>query len=1595
MLYLRREPEFYNNLVPLNSHVNKDIYNAKLGAISKCPVNLSGQYKIVIGLDRKLYLDDYAGRRLELEIDKGTFLSQVGKFLRQRNSVINKNVFNYGANHKKRNVYTYHIPLYLGSWQPNKHDLPKFFEVYKTPNLLGDAQFNNVTDLRNVSNRLLHIDLETLGLYQIIDELFSDQEYYEFPIYFNWKDSNYSIFGYSVDTLSPVTKTISLHKNQTERNEFYTFNEDIQKAFVNNNIIFPKFINLEVEFEIEEVSNVAFTNIFGFITANKSISQSLNFEDCIKQVSGIINNLTNSEHNYGLKPTFYFENEHKQLIDIPTESDSYKKFEERVQTNIDVTNTDSLIQHNFTKEFGDYLEGKQYFEEHIPTSKFQEKFVTNYRTKLLTLSKLWLQREIEPEDDMFNIGFEPYWQRYIKDGLEQSLTVYKGSNQDKQFKLPTKTTLIVRNLSVGDILSIYDNYGSTVADFVVTSDVIKPTLRESAYELVENFNKDCKRNNYSFSFVLREFPDNRYGFDIVNHSFGDQEELENYIVIHIGNSFETVFGNKINKILKNVVNVYSEEHIQNLENIISGKYRYEDTVSDNFHIFNFTTLTNHDYYIAYPDTIVELLDKFGCNVMLGTDTKMFEISLVFIHQDKIYIRIPKLETDSNFVNRPLNIYVKQFPKIYDGNMIPLYSFGKPSNVIYNQVAELQYDNNSESERYFKDSFVDEFNSDTYLKQYMKFIRLHSTIGYLPNRLDQVDFRLIPTQITENQTFKDIRDAISDKDYLELDKRFDSLFNSNELKDKLQETKKTWNKLIVFNKTKVIEDIYKNQKKTFFQRDYWRLDIDKYININYSNTIKPKISKFEPESLCFYNGTLELDLPNVLSIDKHYQPKNSHELWFHLIMQDEEEYFKQDTNLFTSRRQMYYDLYNSKMNLTKILTPSIFINDSFYTDYAETIFRNIKYKLPKKYDGYNFGVVWYGNKQTKDNEFRVEARIDDTSKLFILEIHKFLELTDLLPADNSLLHQAYNTDVRKRDIIDEAIMPIIASIDNVSFADTAKSITDGLTFGLTYYVDDECIDEERSSEHETIYYRFKVKTNKFGKSHMFHVMTPEQILKIDGTDGSRKIDYKTELKDIRIVVDTDDSTYIDKITGKKQPIYIGDVTLKNIDVSHWFDPDTNELNRDKDFFFVDDIEFVFDMNNQIVTGPNVDSSFQEKYSRKRHKDMLQDSYLNSNNGHIKLSEAFYEITFERKLNHENPDVYMIKRYSPIVKSKQKDYPQSKFNQIIKAHKQHFVSNYPVKFNNYYKETYSYHTDNAYWGYLDYILNNYMKFQESVYIKRDTIRKQFGVENFKTYLDKNTVPIVFHNGEYISEADRENVSVLIEEQSINSVVWDLRTENDFYDKHKIAIKKHNTSYKPLLIPCEFFETCQLTSTQPYEQRFKFFKEYNLYSNLFQLTGGKLPENYNLPTLNMLSSVYNSLSGNPKHLTPTGIWNELPNEFVSSMFVKVNDIVIQTETKSQINYYDLLFEYVKPLSIGAIIGNEYNSHIYSRINPNVESHIKKLYINWLLLGKYKLEVIRDLYTHKRIDFEFDSKNKYVCKLDAQDITKSDTVEFVFQRV
>ena len=265
------------------SNINDtNLFETKTGALNIAPVKISGQYKIVITENNDLYLDDYNNKRVLINKSQ-KFLPQVANFLRTKSSISDFSKLRYGGFSKSKQL-SYHAPIYIGK---NK-TIPDYF-IINNIGYGGKLDVNNITDdikLGNISYLRKIIDLKLTGIHNIFNEILNNN-FYEYPFYSNFESHKIILYGFDYNKSTNIRKEFSLLNQASNQTYFGSVNNNILNLFNDNNIIFPRFINIEFEFSDNMISNNLFGNYYGFYSYENivSIEQFDNYK--IENINGI------------------------------------------------------------------------------------------------------------------------------------------------------------------------------------------------------------------------------------------------------------------------------------------------------------------------------------------------------------------------------------------------------------------------------------------------------------------------------------------------------------------------------------------------------------------------------------------------------------------------------------------------------------------------------------------------------------------------------------------------------------------------------------------------------------------------------------------------------------------------------------------------------------------------------------------------------------------------------------------------------------------------------------------------------------------------------------------------------------------------------------------------------------------------------------------------------------------------------------------------------------------------------------------------------------------------------------------------------------
>ena len=223
------------------------IYKQKTTTLEYANIKLSGKYKIVIATSGALFLDDYYGNRQEINI-YNDFLPQVSNFLQTQTQIIDDEILDYGLM-MEDNKLKFHVPLYLSENKP---------EYIVVNSLLTTINFEDFTRHKTIAIQNLNI------LDNIFDEILSDD--FKHLFYNNFGETYIELYGWSLEYNSITSLKIDTSEFQTKLTDTDDYNEYINQLFVNNNMINPRFVNieLEVDYKTTHFDPVDFYGFVGF-----------------------------------------------------------------------------------------------------------------------------------------------------------------------------------------------------------------------------------------------------------------------------------------------------------------------------------------------------------------------------------------------------------------------------------------------------------------------------------------------------------------------------------------------------------------------------------------------------------------------------------------------------------------------------------------------------------------------------------------------------------------------------------------------------------------------------------------------------------------------------------------------------------------------------------------------------------------------------------------------------------------------------------------------------------------------------------------------------------------------------------------------------------------------------------------------------------------------------------------------------------------------------------------------------------------------------------------------------------------------------------
>lgn len=231
-------------------------FETTVGMLNIAPTKISGQYKIVIDRQLKIWLDDYTGRRVALDLNI-SFLDQVANFLQVETFLPDTTYLRYGG-FQKETIKSWHIPFYF-----NKREYPKYFVISRVPN--DNYSKENIDNLYVYGSLLKVVDIEHLGLWRIFDEIHNNRDF-NYPLYFNHEESFVKLFGFGIKEGYTKEYTLNLVDGYANQTYIDVINNRILNTFEDQKMFFPRFINIELEFDLDIQVEQDFNNFYGFLS---------------------------------------------------------------------------------------------------------------------------------------------------------------------------------------------------------------------------------------------------------------------------------------------------------------------------------------------------------------------------------------------------------------------------------------------------------------------------------------------------------------------------------------------------------------------------------------------------------------------------------------------------------------------------------------------------------------------------------------------------------------------------------------------------------------------------------------------------------------------------------------------------------------------------------------------------------------------------------------------------------------------------------------------------------------------------------------------------------------------------------------------------------------------------------------------------------------------------------------------------------------------------------------------------------------------------------------------------------------------------------
>ena len=312
-----------------NQSTNK--FETLVGMLNIAPTKISGQYKLVYDKNLKPWLDDYTGRRVALDTST-SFLQQVSNFLSVSTFLTDNTNLRFGG-FQRNKIKSWHIPFYF-SKQLEEKDFPKYFVLSQVPNENYDKEyFDNIYKFGIL---IKAIDLKNIGLYNILKEI-NSEPYFNYPLYFNHEERKVQLFGFGIEQQYPCQYTLNLTEAYANQTYIDVINNKILNAYATQKIFFPRFLNIEFEFDFDTLTIQDFNNFYGYLSNSEIQENNLPTKNITKE-----NNIHNGYFIKFRSDKFVYYKE-DQLSSYILDDDDYPKLDDIILKPYSyVTNTGSV-----------------------------------------------------------------------------------------------------------------------------------------------------------------------------------------------------------------------------------------------------------------------------------------------------------------------------------------------------------------------------------------------------------------------------------------------------------------------------------------------------------------------------------------------------------------------------------------------------------------------------------------------------------------------------------------------------------------------------------------------------------------------------------------------------------------------------------------------------------------------------------------------------------------------------------------------------------------------------------------------------------------------------------------------------------------------------------------------------------------------------------------------------------------------------------------------------------------------------------------------------------------------------------------------------